>query len=86
MTDTSRKDWLDMAMEMVPKGAWRTPSLRDVALTAPYMHNGVAAHAGRGARALQPGRVVAAPPAAGRPQIKPLLPHARGEAPIWSSS
>jgi cytochrome c peroxidase len=22
------------------KGAWRTPSLRDVALTAPYMHNG----------------------------------------------
>jgi cytochrome c peroxidase len=23
------------------KGAWRTPSLRDVALTAPYMHDGV---------------------------------------------
>ena len=23
------------------QGAWRTPSLRDVALTAPYMHNGV---------------------------------------------
>jgi cytochrome c peroxidase len=22
------------------KGAWRTPSLRDVALTAPYMHDG----------------------------------------------
>jgi cytochrome c peroxidase len=23
------------------RGAWRTPSLRDVALTAPYMHDGV---------------------------------------------
>jgi cytochrome c peroxidase len=23
------------------RGAWRTPSLRDVALTAPYMHNGI---------------------------------------------
>ena len=23
------------------KGAWRTPSLRNVALTPPYMHNGV---------------------------------------------
>jgi len=23
------------------KGAWRTPSLRDVAMTAPYMHDGV---------------------------------------------
>jgi cytochrome c peroxidase len=27
--------------EEVLKGAWRTPSLRDVALTAPYMHNGM---------------------------------------------
>jgi cytochrome c peroxidase len=29
-----------MALETVPKGGWRTPSLRDVALTAPYMHDG----------------------------------------------
>jgi cytochrome c peroxidase len=39
------------------RGAWRTPSLRDVALTAPYMHDGVYAtleeviwHYDRGAR------------------------------------
>jgi cytochrome c peroxidase len=29
------------APEMRTRGAWRTPSLRDVALTAPYMHDGV---------------------------------------------
>jgi cytochrome c peroxidase len=39
-TDTSRKIWHDMVMETVPKGSWRTPSLRNVALTAPYMHTG----------------------------------------------
>jgi hypothetical protein len=27
-------------LEPLLKGAWRTPSLRDVALTAPYMHDG----------------------------------------------
>jgi cytochrome c peroxidase len=39
-TDTSRKYWHDMSMAMVPKGVWRTPSLRNVTLTSPYMHNG----------------------------------------------
>jgi cytochrome c peroxidase len=39
-TDTSRKVWVDMPVDMVPRGSWRTPSLRNVALTAPYMHNG----------------------------------------------
>jgi cytochrome c peroxidase len=30
-----------MAPAATTRGAWRTPSLRDVALTAPYMHDGV---------------------------------------------
>jgi cytochrome c peroxidase len=41
-TDYSRKTkWIDVGLNADLKGAWRTPSLRDVALTAPYMHNGV---------------------------------------------
>jgi cytochrome c peroxidase len=46
------------------KGAWRTPSLRDVALTAPYMHDGAYAtleqvlwHYNAGGRAAAPGAV-----------------------------
>ena len=39
-TDTSRKSWVDLTLTDDLKGAWRTPSLRDVALTAPYMHDG----------------------------------------------
>lgn len=42
-TDSSRKMYMDMSLDSVPKGSWRTPSLRDVALTAPYMHNGALA-------------------------------------------
>jgi len=38
--DDSRKQYLDMPMDDFPKGGFRTPSLRDVALTAPYMHTG----------------------------------------------
>jgi cytochrome c peroxidase len=38
--DDSRMSWVDMSMRAVPRGVWRTPSLRNVALTAPYMHNG----------------------------------------------
>ncbi len=40
-------EWSDARDEPVrepiprPRGAYRTPSLRDVALTAPYMHNGI---------------------------------------------
>ncbi|MBI2374526.1 MAG: hypothetical protein HYV07_11075 [Deltaproteobacteria bacterium] len=36
-----RKSWYTRKLGDELKGAWRTPSLRDVALTAPYMHNGV---------------------------------------------
>lgn len=32
---------LDLSTSAAPSGAWRTPSLRDVALTAPYMHDGL---------------------------------------------
>lgn len=39
-TDTSRKAFYDLEPTDAHKGAWRTPTLRDVAITAPYMHNG----------------------------------------------
>ncbi|MFO0724087.1 MAG: cytochrome c peroxidase [Myxococcota bacterium] len=43
-TDDSRAHWtaLDLTTEagLATKRTWKTPSLRDVALTAPYMHNG----------------------------------------------
>jgi cytochrome c peroxidase len=38
-TDTSRAAYLSLSLDGL-KGAWRTPSLRNVALTAPYMHDG----------------------------------------------
>jgi cytochrome c peroxidase len=54
-TDTSRKAWIDMTVDQIPRGSFRTPSLRDVAVTAPYMHTGsfatleeVVAHYNRG--------------------------------------
>lgn len=36
-----QKEWYTRPIGDDMKGAWRTPSLRDAALTAPYMHNGV---------------------------------------------
>ena len=39
-SDTSRASYYDPPTDNALKGAWRTPSLRDVALTPPYMHNG----------------------------------------------
>lgn len=39
--DTSRADYLQRELGVELEGAWRTPSLRDVELTAPYMHDGV---------------------------------------------
>ena len=38
--DDSRAAYLNVDRDSIPKGSWRTPSLRDVALTAPYMHDG----------------------------------------------
>jgi cytochrome c peroxidase len=53
--DTSRAADVARAPTAAMKGAWRTPSLRNVALTAPYMHDGryatledVVAHYNRG--------------------------------------
>ncbi len=40
MNDLSRQRYSRRALTDDLKGAWRTPSLRDVAQTAPYMHNG----------------------------------------------
>jgi cytochrome c peroxidase len=39
-SDDSRAELYALAPTEEMKGAWRTPTLRDVALTAPYMHNG----------------------------------------------
>jgi cytochrome c peroxidase len=39
--DTSRRHFYEENPPERLKGAWRTPSLRDVALTGPYMHTGV---------------------------------------------
>jgi cytochrome c peroxidase len=36
-----RIKYYSMALTDAQRGAWKTPSLRDVALTAPYMHNGM---------------------------------------------
>jgi len=72
-TDTSRQRFVDMSPDAIPAGAWRTPTLRDVALTAPYMHDGVFAtledvidHYNRGGAASGAVGIPAA-------QIKPLL-------------
>jgi cytochrome c peroxidase len=40
-SDASRLTWVSKELDDSLKGAWRTPSLRDVALTEPYMHNGI---------------------------------------------
>jgi cytochrome c peroxidase len=39
-TDSSRAADYALSLSDEMKGAWRTPGLRDVALTAPYMHDG----------------------------------------------
>ena len=36
-----RIKYYSLALDDTLRGAWRTPSLRDVALTAPYMHDGI---------------------------------------------
>jgi cytochrome c peroxidase len=38
--DDSRAKYYELELSDAMKGAWRTPSLRDVAMTAPYMHDG----------------------------------------------
>jgi cytochrome c peroxidase len=38
--DDSRAKFVAADPASIPKGSWRVPSLRDVALTAPYMHTG----------------------------------------------
>jgi len=76
-TDTSRNAYLQRGKNLTDalKGAWRTPSLRNVALTAPYMHDGryatlqdVVWHYNSGAQGAGPEQVGAL-----APQIRPLL-------------
>ena len=80
MTDMSRQKYVDLTVDEVSKGKWRTPSLRDVALTAPYMHDGcfstleeVVDHYDRGGAA---GAAVGAP----APQLRPLFLSATDKA------
>jgi cytochrome c peroxidase len=70
--DDSRAKYVMADPATIPKGSWRTPSLRDVALTAPYMHTGalatledVIAHYNRGAEPMPNGDPSA--------RIKPLF-------------
>ena len=39
--DASRAAIYETPLDDTMKGRWRTPSLRDIALTAPYMHDGI---------------------------------------------
>jgi cytochrome c peroxidase len=71
-TDTSRQDYIGAPLDSFPKGGWRTPGLRNVALTPPYMHDGsyatlddVIAHYNRGGDS---SNVIGVPDA----RIKPL--------------
>ncbi len=73
-TDATRKSYYDEPSSDAQKGAWRTPSLRNVALTAPYMHNGAFAtleevieHYNRG------GTVSGAASSERSPKLVPLL-------------
>ncbi len=61
-SDLSRADEVTRPLTTALEGAWRTPSLRNVALTGPYMHDGlyqtlqqVVAHYNRGGEANAPG-------------------------------
>lgn len=73
-TDTSRQSYYLEPPSDAQKGAWRTPSLRNVALTAPYMHNGAFAtleevieHYNHG------GTVSGAAPSERSPKLAPLF-------------
>jgi cytochrome c peroxidase len=72
MADDTRKSVVSVGLDPKLKGSYRTPTLRDVALTAPYMHNGslptleaVVDHYDRGGSSFVPG--------ARSPRIKPLM-------------
>jgi cytochrome c peroxidase len=74
--DDSRAKFVAADLSSIPKGSWRVPSLRDVAITAPYMHTGelatledVVAHYNWGAGPLPNGNTGAGNPAA---QLQPL--------------
>jgi cytochrome c peroxidase len=39
-SDTSAMSYVNATLDSIPEGAYRTPSLRNVSMTAPYMHDG----------------------------------------------
>ena len=49
-------------------GEFKTPTLREIALTGPYMHDGLRGHAGRGRRPLRPWRHAASEPGCQDPE------------------
>ena len=72
-TDASRAADYTRPLDDVLKGAWRTPSLRDAALTAPYMHNGVYQSLADVVWHYNQGGSASGFPGAKSPQMKPLF-------------
>jgi cytochrome c peroxidase len=74
-SDTSRAYYVDLPLTETLKGAWRTPSLRNVALTAPYMHDGRYATLQEVIWHYNSGGQTAGPEQVGdlAPQIRPLM-------------
>ena len=80
-SDTSRADEVARPLTTELEGAWRTPSLRNVALTGPYMHDGlyqtlpqVVAHYNRGGEAERARHARRADPAAGLDDRRAVRP------------
>jgi cytochrome c peroxidase len=73
--DTSRDPYVHLPLTDALKGAWRTPSLRNVARTAPYMHDGGYATLQEVVWHYNSGGQTAGPEQVGdlSPQIKPLM-------------
>ena len=71
-TDVSRDSYLERALGPSLAGAWRTPSLRDVALTPPYMHDGAYATLEDVVAAYDRGGAVADVPGEKAAELKPL--------------
>jgi cytochrome c peroxidase len=67
-------------LDAAQRGAWRTPSLRDVALTAPYMHDGVYATLAEVVAHYDAGGGGGTPGGRKAPELHPLLLSPRDRA------
>ncbi len=71
-TDTTSMELVTADLSTIPIGAYRTPSLRNVALTAPFMHDGSIATLAEVVSHYNDGIVAANTPGASTPSFKPL--------------